>query len=577
MQTTNQRILLVDDEDGIRLTIGCLLRNEGYEVDTAAGHVDAIACLQTAHYDLAFVDIMLGGDSGINLLRDLKEISPTTQVVMITGFPEVKSASAAVRLGAFDYITKPVRQETLLLVTHHALKSKQMNDELERYRSNMDAIFRTVTDSIIMIDGDGCLAHFNTMAEKVCGYSKDLIGSDAATLRLGCAGMCRSVLLETLSSNCTREIPRFECRTPEGAQRIVNITTNPVIELDGTINGAVAVIRDETPIVELEQSLKKKGRFHDIIGISDPMQRVYSLVEALADVQTTVLINGESGTGKELAAAALHYAGGRAKGPFVKVNCSALSESLLESELFGHVRGAFTGAISDKVGRFQKAHRGTLFLDEIGDISAAVQMRLLRVLQESEFERVGESTPIKVDVRIIAATNHNLAEMVRQGTFRQDLYYRLNVIRVEMPALRERKVDFSLLIDHFLTRFNHKFGKKIQEVSDDVFKLLRTHSWPGNVRELEHAIEHAVILCGTDIISVHNLPQDLVDAVRNNKTSSTEPTKNHTLDEALALCNGNKTLAAQLLGVSRQTVYRHLRENGGELVTPALYENPSSL
>jgi len=386
-----------------------------------------------------------------------------------------------------------------------------------------------------------------------------LIGRNIAEIRLGCGGECRSALLETLRTNTPRELRRFECNIPDGNACIVSFKSNPILEADGSVGGAVAVIRDETPMVELERSLKKRGQFYDIIGISDPMQRVYSLIEALADVPTTVLVNGESGTGKELVAAALHYAGSRAKGPFVKVNCSALSEALLESELFGHVRGAFTGAIADKVGRFQKAHHGTLFLDEIGDISPAVQMRLLRVLQENEFERVGESTPIKVDVRIIAASNQNLAEMVVQGKFRQDLYYRLNVVRIELPSLRERSGDIGLLAGHFITKFNIKFGKNIRELSDDAMKLFHLHRWPGNVRELEHAIEHAVILCNNGIISVQNLPQDIMDSLQGDKPASTKPS-NLSFDEALAMSNGNKAHAARLLGVSRPTLYRHLKE-----------------
>jgi transcriptional regulator with PAS, ATPase and Fis domain len=290
------------------------------------------------------------------------------------------------------------------------------------------------------------------------------------------------------------------------------------------------------------------------------MRKLYNLTEALANVQTTVLINGESGTGKELVAAALHFAGGRAKGPFVKVNCSALSESLLESELFGHVRGAFTGATADKIGRFQMAHRGTLFLDEIGDISPAVQMRLLRVLQEREFERVGDSTSIKVDVRIVTATNQNLSEKVAQGTFRQDLYYRLNVVRMELPPLRERAEDISLLAAHFLTKFNLKFSKNIQAFSDDVLQMFRQHLWPGNVRELEHAVEHAVILSKNNIITEQYLPQDLIDSVKGVKHASSKPDHRPSLAEALALCNGNITHAARLLGVSRPTIYRYMKE-----------------
>lgn len=561
IQPVNSRVLLVDDEEGIRFTLGCILKNEGYQVDVAAGQVDASVCLQAAHYDLAFVDIMLAGENGIDVLNDIKSISPATQVVMFTARPEVKTAAEAVRLGAFDYITKPVRPETLLSISRQALNEKKMNDERERYRANLDAIFRSVSDSIVMIDKEGRLVHFNATAARTCGYAAAMIGREVSGIGLGCDGLCRSSLLETLHTNTPTERHRFECRSPGGAACIVSFKSTPITEVDGTISGAVAVIRDETPLVELEHTLKKRGQFHDIIGITDSMQRLYALIEALADVPTTVLINGESGTGKELVAAALHYAGARAKGPFVKVNCSALSESLLESELFGHVRGAFTGAIADKVGRFQMAHRGTLFLDEIGDISPATQRRLLRVLQESEFERVGESTPIKVDVRIIAATNQNLAEMVGQGAFRHDLYYRLNVVRMELPSLRERHEDIGLLANHFISKFNQKFGKNIRALSDDVMRLFRTYSWPGNVRELEHAVEHAVILSKTDMISLQNIPQDLIDAAHGVKPSS-KPVHALSLDQALAISNGNKACAARLLGVSRPTVYRHLKESG---------------
>ena len=553
------RILLVDDEEGIRFTLGCLLKNEGYRVDVAAGHVDAIICLQDAHYDLALVDIALAGDSGIVVLQDIKTISPTTRVIMFTGHPEAKTAADAVRLGAFDYITKPVQPSTLLTVCQLALQEKKMTDERELYRANLDAIFRSVSDSIIMVDREGRLAHYNATAGNSCGLTDELLGNAIADISTGCEATCGGALLETLRTNIPREVRRFECHKRGESVCIASLKSTPITEADGTVSGAVAVIRDETPMVELEHSLMKRGQFYRIIGISDQMQRVYSLIEALADVPTTVLIHGESGTGKELVAAALHNAGNRAKEPFVKVNCSALSESLLESELFGHVRGAFTGAVTDKVGRFQKAHRGTLFLDEIGDISPTVQIRLLRVLQESEFERVGESKPTKVDVRVVAASHQNLTELVKQGRFRQDLYYRLNVVRISLPPLRERRDDIGLLSEHFIATFNQKFGKNIRALSDDVLKLLRTHAWPGNVRELEHALEQAVILCTGDTISLQNLPQDLIASGLDSTTAREKPADKLTLEEALAMANGNKAHAARLLGVSRPTIYRHLK------------------
>ncbi len=565
-QQPHNRILLVDDEEGIRFTLGTLLKKEGYRVESAAHIGEARALLQNHRFDVAFLDISLAGENGLDLLREIKEVDSAVQVVMFTGAPKLESAVEAVRLGAFDYITKPVRYETLIAITRHALSVKSFNDERERHRANLDAIFRTVSDSILMVDREGCLVQFNSTAERICGYGRELIGIGAAEIKLGCGGECRSLLLEVLENGTSRELKRIECRSHGGKARVVTVTATPVVESDGAISGAVAVIRDETALVELERTQQRRGRFHGIVGASEAMQRVYSMIESLADLPTTVLIFGESGTGKELVAAALHESGSRAKGPFVKVNCSALSEHLLESELFGHVRGAFTGAIADKVGRFQKAHGGTLFLDEIGDISPAIQMRLLRVLQESEFERVGESHSIKVDVRIIAASNQSLAEKVAQGIFRQDLYYRLNVVRLDVPPLRSRRDDTELLVAHFLMQFNTRFSKAVTAVSHDVAALFTTYEWPGNVRELEHAIEHACILCKSSIISVDDLPPDLRGAAPPVPIAGGEGTVSQavilTIDDALAASGGNKVRAAKMLGISRMTLYRQLAELG---------------
>lgn len=566
MLQAQQKILLVDDEEGIRFTLGTLLKKEGYLVDVAANLSVARNFLQSTCYDLVFTDIMLAGESGLDLLREIKETEQVTQVVMFTGCPQVESAAEAVRLGAFDYITKPVRYETLIAVTRHALGAKALSDERERNRANLDAIFRTVADGIVMIDRDGHLVQFNSTAERVCGYSPELIGNDAAAIHLGCSGACRAVMLDVLKNNVPRSLRRIECHPPSGKTRIISLTATPVTEIDGTARGAVAVIHDETELVALERSLQLRGRFHGIIGASAAMQRVYRLIESLADVPSTVLINGESGTGKELVAAALHGCGVRSRGPFVKVNCSALSESLLESELFGHVRGAFTGAISDKIGRFQKAHGGTLFLDEIGDVSPAIQMRLLRVLQESEFERVGESSSIKVDVRIVAATNQSLAEKVAQGTFRQDLYYRLNVVRLDLPPLRERCDDLEQLTAHFIAQFNDKLSKAVIAVSDDVMTLFRSYGWPGNVREMEHALEHACIVCKATTITIDDLPQDLLQnqptspsaVTKYSPSLSSAPVAKLSLAEALIASDGNKARAARLLGISRMTLYRQM-------------------
>ena len=259
-------------------------------------------------------------------------------------------------------------------------------------------------------------------------------------------------------------------------------------------------------------------------------------------------------------AEALHHGGVRSNKPLIKVNCSALSENLLETELFGHVKGAFTGAIQDKVGRFQRADGGTILLDEIGDISPSIQLRLLRVLAEKEFERVGDSTPVKVDVRIVAATNQDLREKIRRGEYREDLYYRLRVVELTSPPLRERREDLPLLVDHFLDKFNQQFNKKIVAISADVMKLFMDYPWPGNVRELEHSLEHAFVLCHQSIIGFNDLPPEFKDIAETRTSFLADKKEDDTqaMLQALEKTDWNKAKAARLLGISRQTLYRKI-------------------
>ncbi len=322
------------------------------------------------------------------------------------------------------------------------------------------------------------------------------------------------------------------------------------------------VIRDETRLTGLEKELNERQKFHKIIGKSKNMQDVYSLIDLLTDVETTVLITGESGTGKELVAEALHYKGNRSSNSLVKVNCSALSENLLESELFGHVRGSFTGAIKDKVGRFQLSDGGTIFLDEIADISPKIQIKLLRVIQEKEFERVGDSKTSKVDVRVVSATNQDLSEKVKRGEFREDLYYRLNIMKINLPPLRERREDIPLLVNHFMKKFNTKFTKDITSISKDVEKLFMDYNWPGNVRELEHTLEHAFILCRHSAITIAHLPPE----IKTHSSDDISISGNGNIDDpevilsALEKTAWNKTKAAALLGISRRSIYRKIKE-----------------
>jgi transcriptional regulator with PAS, ATPase and Fis domain len=291
------------------------------------------------------------------------------------------------------------------------------------------------------------------------------------------------------------------------------------------------------------------------------MQEIYRILDLLSDVETTVLITGESGTGKELIAEALHYGGSRAQGPLVKVNCAALADNLLESELFGHVRGAFTGAVKDKVGRFEAAEGGTLFLDEIGDIPLSTQLKLLRALERKEYERVGDSKTLKADVRVITATNVDLQKKIRQGQFREDLYYRLKVMTIQLPPLRERNEDIPVICQHFISQLNLEHEKNILRVSEEVMRVFMEYEWPGNIRELRHAIEHAFILCPSSEIGLEHLPRELGRPQTDHKDDRIQHKTKVDMDsiqDALNRTGGNKARAARELGIDRRTLYRNL-------------------
>jgi PAS domain S-box-containing protein len=556
------KILVIDDEESLRFTFKRFLAGAGYDVETAEDYRQASAVIAEKDFDLVFADIILGGKTGLDILREVKERNPCCPVVMITGCPEIATASDAVRLGAFDYIPKPVQKEKLLHVAALALQHKQAIDEKERYRSNLEAIFKSVQDAIITVDEQLAVVEVNEAAKNIYGLSRDDVGKPLASFPKGCNGKCLEALAEAIEKKQTIEVCRHECQFNNQKRRVVSLTASPLLDRKGVYSGAVMVVRDETRLADLERDLEERRHFHHFIGRCGKMQKVYSLIEDLANVETTVLVTGESGTGKELAAEALHYSGERKDKPLVKVNCSALPESLLESELFGHVKGAFTGAIRDKLGRFQLAQGGTIFLDEIGDVSPRVQQRLLRVLQQKEFERVGESTPVKADVRIVAATNKNLREKVKAGEFREDLYYRLNVVEVSLPPLRDRREDIPLLADHIMKKLSVKLGKEISAVSDDVLKVFMNHPWPGNVRQLEHVLEHAFILCRQNTLTIDHLPPDFVAASPFGSPASLErqTDERESILQALEKAGGNKAKTARLLGMSRRTIYRKMDE-----------------
>jgi PAS domain S-box-containing protein len=455
-------------------------------------------------------------------------------------------------------------------VSRDITQRKETEKELAEHRTRLEAIFGSVKDGIVTVDPELRIIEANKSTEDICGIAvKEIAGKTFSQCLNHCSKSCSEVLRQTLEKKMTTKEYRVECGHHERHQQTVSVSSSPLLDPEGKFMGVVPVIRDITLLRDLERELRERHQFQNIIGRSKKMQDTYRLLEDLANLETTVLITGESGTGKELVARALHYSGQRAFKPFVTVSCSALAESLLESELFGHVRGAFTGAIRDKQGRFQAANGGTILLDEIGDISPLIQLKLLRVLQEKEIERVGESTPQKVDVRVIASTNKDLKEKVRRGEFRQDLYYRLKVVEVSLPPLRERLEDLPLLVDHFCHSFNERFKKNIEGISNEVLGKFMDYPWLGNVRELEHVMEHAFVICHGGAITLEHLPSEISNYERNDGSERSvriPVQESHTqgsngakeILDALNKAHWNKTKAARLLGISRRTIYRKI-------------------
>ena len=376
-------ILVVDDEPIMQEILGDFLREEGYSIDIAGSGEEGVELAQKSSYDCAIVDLMMPGIDGIETMQKLRDIDASLPVIMVTAFASVESAVEAMKRGAFEYITKPFKNDEVLVVLQKAIRTRQL--ELE-----------------------------------------------------------------------------------------------------------VPQLKEE--VKTLRKALKDKYSFENIVGKNRYMQEVYGLIEQAAPSRSTILIQGESGTGKELVAKAIHANSARSEEPFQVVNSGSMPSDLLESNLFGHVKGAFTGAVASKKGLFEVADGGSIFFDEISNISLEVQAKLLRVIQEKEFMRVGSVDTLKVDVRLIAATNDDLKKMIAQGTFREDLYYRINVISITLPPLRNKVDDIPLLAQYFLDRYSKENGREDLIISDDALELLKGHAWPGNVRELENAIERAVVL-----------------------------------------------------------------------------------
>ncbi len=447
----------------------------------------------------------------------------------------------------------------------------------------MGPLTNSLVDGVFTLDSNGEITSWSDAMERTTGFSADeAIGQTCKLLNFS---KCPGISGPQDSKRCIflqgKESGVMECflRHKQGHDVSVIKNTISVKDENGKVLGILEAITDLTEIEKAKDQIQEAelrlGEIHkldNIIGKSQGMHQVFTSIRAAAASDVTVLVQGESGTGKELVAGAIHYNSNRAKNPFVIVNCSALSESLLESELFGHIKGSFTGAINNRIGRLEEADTGTIFLDEIGELSPLIQVKLLRALQEKEIERIGESKKRKLDIRILTATHKNLYQLVKDGLFREDLYYRLKVFPVNIPPLRDRKVDIPLLINHFIAEQNKKTGKQLENISPGAMHMLMDYSWPGNVRELEHAIEHIFVLCNSKTATPVHLPIEIREYNREPVATNPVPqqdiesfspkaplTKN-LLVEKLYSCGWNKAKTARALGVSRTAVWKRMKQ-----------------
>ena len=432
-----------------------------------------------------------------------------------------------------------------------------------------DIILDSINDGLFTADLDLKITFFNKAAQELLGYTpNEVLGRHCSSI-LRCEA-CKLGCALKYTFNTGEPLSNYEAiiRNKEGKPIPIIFSTALLKDEDGNIIGGVEIFRDLSLVKNLIEQLSERYAFGNIIGKNYKMQRIYELIQQISPTDAIVLIEGESGTGKELIARAIHYNSSRKEKPFIKVDCASLVDSLLESELFGHVKGAFTGAISDKVGRFELADGGTIFLDEIGNISLTSQAKLLRVLQDGEFERVGESKTKKVDVRVITATNIDIKKAVREKKFREDLYYRLKVVSIHLPPLRERKEDIPLLVRHFVDRFNKSMGKEVINIFPGAMEMLMRYNYLGNIRELENIIEHAFIRCNGNTIFPHHLPEDFLhdekgfieDILKSKRPF--EDLERRLILKVLDETNWAYQEAASRFGISRATLWRKIKRHG---------------
>ena len=551
------RILVVEDEFAVAMELEDHLDTLGYTVvDHVMTGAEAVDRAAATDPDLVLMDVRLDGPmDGVEAAQTIRASAPIP-VVFVTAYSDDETLQRATDTPPFGYVVKPFGERELYATLEVALQTHALQQDVARANDALRELLDGLRDGVALVDADGDLLFVNDPAARLLDTAPEQAAGRSWWQVLSVHADAQATLREWMEAPRSDRAPvRVSLRTDDGASYRVDVEVRPDPRDEAR---RILVLHDVTEVHALRRLLDDQDRFHDLVGQSAPMQDAFQQIQSVAGVKTTVLIQGETGTGKELAARAIHDESPRADGPFVPVNCAALNPDLAGSRLFGHRKGAFTGATDDREGFFEAADGGTLFLDEIGDVPLDTQRQLLRVFEEEAVTRLGETESRAVDVRIVAATHRNLDEEVDADRFRQDLLYRIRIARVTLPPLRNRQSDLPLLVRTFLREIRARTGAEVTQVSNDALRHLLDYNWPGNVRELRNALEAALIRASGTVLRVEDLPPEL------RETSSGPPRSSDNTAEriraALAQTNGNRTEAADLLGISRATLYRRLDE-----------------
>ncbi len=560
--TKPTRILVVEDEAVVALDVEGRLRRLGYQVvGIADSYASALAQAAAVRPDLVLMDIALrDGADGIAAAERLRA-ELAVPVVFVTAFADAETLERAKRVSPHGYIVKPFDERDLHATIEIALYRDGLDQALRRSHDDLLAVLDVQRTGNVLVEAAGRIVFANAAAGRILGVDPGTLLDLPWPEGLRLSGDARrrvEALLRTTPTRRQKVVARLPGSSPDDSVVEIEIEDDPRAP-----ERKIFFLTDVSEVHGLRRLLDEQGSFHDLVGRSEAIQRVVRLVKQVAPTDVTVLIEGETGTGKELVARAIHGESTRRKGPFVAVNCAGLSEELAASQLFGHRRGAFTGAVADSTGMFEAARAGTLFLDEIGDLPPRVQTTLLRVLEERTVMRIGETQPRPVDVRIVAAANRELATEVAVGRFRADLLYRIRVGRIHLPPLRERRVDLPLLVRHVLSEQRALTGRRVDAVSDEAMQAMLAYEWPGNVRELKNTLGYAVIHCAGAAIELEDLPSEVLEHAPPVATAGDLPAdERERIVAALARAGGERKAAAALLGVSRATLYRRMAQHG---------------